>query len=142
MEGAEHVVGADVGDRDDVAVAQESLRVHAEADADAQHQVAIEEGELARAVIREAAIGIIIYDATSGACVSANDRAARIEDEQRRKLDKDRGDELRIIRSSAVAQILELIGGKLTEAWGQTVVPDNRAGANGLDGDNISGIHA
>ena len=55
-----------------------SDRKRAEADADAQHQAAVEAGELAEAIIAESASGIVLYDAESGQCVSANERAARI----------------------------------------------------------------
>src|SRR5690606_16654919 len=47
--------------------------------------------------------------------VSKDERATRIEEEQRRKLDKDRVDELRIIRTSAKSQILGLLGDRATQ---------------------------
>jgi len=46
--------------------------------------------------------------------VSKDERATRIEEEQRRKLDKDRADELRIIRTSATSQILGVLGDRPT----------------------------
>ena len=55
--------------------------------------------------------------------VSKDERAARIEDEQRRKLDKDRADELRIIRTSAVSQILVVLGDRPTQT---RLTDDNR----------------
>ena len=50
----------------------------ADRDARAQEQAALEAGELNRAIIRDAPLGIIMYDAESGACVAANATAARI----------------------------------------------------------------
>jgi len=55
--------------------------------------------------------------------VSKDERATRIEEEQRRKLDKDRADELRIIRTSAVGQILGLLGDRQTQT---RITDDNR----------------
>ncbi len=46
--------------------------------------------------------------------VAKDDRASRIEEQERRRLDKDRSDELRIIRDNAVNGILELLAGKET----------------------------
>jgi DNA-directed RNA polymerase subunit beta len=46
--------------------------------------------------------------------VAKDDRAMRIEEEERRRLEKDRGDELRILKSSALAQLTTLVVGKET----------------------------
>ncbi len=46
--------------------------------------------------------------------VAKDDRAMRIEEEERRRLEKDRADELRILKSSALAQIIALVAGKET----------------------------
>ncbi|HYB99336.1 MAG TPA: DNA-directed RNA polymerase subunit beta [Candidatus Limnocylindrales bacterium] len=47
--------------------------------------------------------------------VAKDERATRIDEEQRRKLEKDRGDELRIIRTNAISSILELLGDRPTQ---------------------------
>jgi DNA-directed RNA polymerase subunit beta len=46
--------------------------------------------------------------------ISKDERAVRIEDEEKRRLQNDRDDELRIIRQSALAQVCDLLGGKET----------------------------
>jgi PAS domain S-box-containing protein len=55
-----------------------TARRDAEARAEAQLRAAMEAGEMSQAIIRDAALGILIYDAESGQCVSANDMACRI----------------------------------------------------------------
>ncbi len=47
--------------------------------------------------------------------VAKDERATRIELEQRRKLDKDRGDETSIVRTNSLASILELLGDRPTQ---------------------------
>jgi len=47
--------------------------------------------------------------------VSKDERATRIELEQRRKLDKDRGDETNIVRTNSLSSILELLGDRPTQ---------------------------
>ncbi|MBI5505945.1 MAG: DNA-directed RNA polymerase subunit beta [Deltaproteobacteria bacterium] len=47
--------------------------------------------------------------------VAKDERAARIELEQRRKLDKDRADETSIVRTNSLASILELLGDRPTQ---------------------------
>ncbi len=46
--------------------------------------------------------------------VTRDERATRIDEEVRRKLDKDRGDEIRILRTNAVGGILQLVTGRTT----------------------------
>ncbi len=46
--------------------------------------------------------------------ISKDERAVRIEDEEKRRLQNDRDDELRIIRQSALDQVCDLLGGKET----------------------------
>ncbi|HYC53621.1 MAG TPA: DNA-directed RNA polymerase subunit beta [Candidatus Binatia bacterium] len=47
--------------------------------------------------------------------VAKDERATRIDEEQRRKLEKDRADELRIIRTNAISTILDLLGNRPTQ---------------------------
>ncbi|MEA3246239.1 MAG: PAS domain S-box protein [Gemmatimonadota bacterium] len=55
-----------------------TARRDAEAWAESQFRAAVEAGEMSQAIIRDAALGILIYDAESGQCVSANEMACRI----------------------------------------------------------------
>jgi two-component system cell cycle sensor histidine kinase/response regulator CckA len=53
-------------------------RRHAELEAESRRHAAIEAGEFSRAIIRDAPIGIVMYDVDSGDCVSANAAATTI----------------------------------------------------------------
>ena len=55
-----------------------TARRDADLRAEAQLQAAIEAGETSQAIIRDASLGVLIYDAESGQCVSANEMACRI----------------------------------------------------------------
>lgn len=59
-------------------IIEDGARVTAEREAIDEHRRAVEAGELSQAIIREASLGIILYDADSGQCVSANAAAATI----------------------------------------------------------------
>jgi PAS domain S-box-containing protein len=59
-------------------IVDNEARRHAEEKAAADYRAALELGEFSQAIIREAAIGIIIYEADTGACILANDAAAGI----------------------------------------------------------------
>ncbi|MDA1081872.1 MAG: PAS domain-containing protein [Gemmatimonadetes bacterium] len=59
-------------------IVDDEARRAAERNADEGHRSALEAGELSQAIIRGATLGIIIYDATSGACVSVNEAASVI----------------------------------------------------------------
>ncbi|HVZ50252.1 MAG TPA: PAS domain S-box protein [Gemmatimonadaceae bacterium] len=59
-------------------IVDNEARRHAEEKAAADYRAALELGEFSQAIIREAAIGIIIYEADTGACILANDSAASI----------------------------------------------------------------
>ena len=58
-------------------VADDARRAAERAAAD-EHRRALEAGELSQAIIREASLGIVLYDAVSGECVSANEAASKI----------------------------------------------------------------
>jgi PAS domain S-box-containing protein len=55
-----------------------SARRSAEESAAARYREAIEAADLAQAIFREAALGILMYDAATGQCIAANAAASRI----------------------------------------------------------------
>ncbi|MFP6609201.1 MAG: DNA-directed RNA polymerase subunit beta [Deltaproteobacteria bacterium] len=73
--------------------------------------------------------------------VVRDERATRIEDEQRRRLDKDREDELRITRNGTLDQLVRLVGGKETTT---RITDDDRnvllAKGSVLDVEVLSGL--
>ena len=59
-------------------IVSDDARLAAERAAVDEHRRALEEGELSQAIINRASLGIILYDAASGRCVSANGAASDI----------------------------------------------------------------
>jgi len=75
--GISHWASAD-GPRLIACILDDEARQRAEHAAEAEHRAAVEAGELSQAVIFSAPFGIILYDAVSGECVSANAAASTI----------------------------------------------------------------